>query len=64
MAKKFLTFDEKYELVGVEPGTHYVAGFGLTNLKDLDIEEADHLYNAKFPFLKLKDQSAKAAATT
>jgi|GEM_PF-2511020 len=55
--KKPLLFDEKYELVGVEPGIHDVAGFGKTDLTNMDVEEADHLYKAKFPFLKLKSKT-------
>lgn len=54
MAKETQTFEEKYEITGVAPGKHYVAGFGWVDLTKLDVTEADHLYNAKFPFLKKK----------
>lgn len=54
MAKTLKTFEEKYEIVGVEPGIHDVAGFGKVDLTKLDIEEADNLFKQKFPFLKLK----------
>ena len=59
--KKPISFEEKYELVGVEPGIHHVAGFGKIDLTNLDVEEADHLYKAKFPFLKLKSKTPPEA---
>lgn len=62
MAKKVeQSFDEKYEIVGVEPGIHDVAGFGKIDLTKLDVEEADHLFNAKFPFLQKKSKVAPEA---
>lgn len=62
MAKKpKLTFEEKYDVIGVEPGIHHVAGFGRIDLTKLDVEEADHLYKAKFPFLQKKNSSSAPA---
>jgi len=54
------TFEEKYEIVGVEPGIHHVAGFGKIDLVNLDVEEADNLHKLNFPFLKLKANTPAA----
>lgn len=61
MKKGTQTFEEKYEIVGVEPGIHDVAGFGKIDLNNLDVVEADHLFNAKFPFLQKKSKVAPEA---
>jgi len=56
MAKTKQVF-EKYDIVGVEPGIHTIAGFGTVDLTKLTLEEADNLFKNKFPFLAKKSKS-------
>lgn len=43
---------DKYEIVGISPGKYDFNGFGVIDLRKLDVEQADLLYQKGFKYLK------------
>lgn len=53
---------QHFSLVGIPVGKYHFSNFGIIDLRNIDLDEAESLYNKGFPYLKKKKKRVKQEA--